>query len=105
MSCKSIYEYSDFRAFLEDWDDAEKARRGKYSKAEVSRLLGLPNTRNYFSDVLGGKALSDTFLERMVALLALPKDEARFFRALVRFQQCQSPDERDQLLEQLVALN
>lgn len=105
MSYKSIYEYSDFRAFLEDWYDAEKARRGKYSKAEVSRLLGLPNTRNYFSDVLGGKALSDTFLERMVALLALPKDEARFFRALVRFQQCQSPDERDQLLEQLVALN
>ncbi len=101
----SIYEYSDFRRFLQDWYDTERTRRGKFSKTEVSRRLGLPNTRNYFSDLLGGKALSETFLERMVALLALPKDEARFFRTLVRFQQCQSPDERDQLLEQLVALN
>jgi len=101
----SVYDFSDYRAFLAAWYEAEKARRGKFSKAEVSRLLGLPNTRNYFSAVLGGKELSDTFLERIVALLALPRDDARFFRALVRFEQCQVPEERDALLEQLVALN
>ena len=101
----SVYDFSDFRAYLSAWYEAEKARRGKFPKAEVSRLLGLPNTRNYFSAVLGGKDLSDTFLERFVALLALPRDDARFFRALVRFQQCTAPEERDSLLEQLVVLN
>lgn len=105
MDTDSIYRYSDFRAYLRDWYEAEKARRGKFTKADVSRALGLPNTRNYFSAVLGGKELSDTFLERLIALLALPKDEARYFRALVGFQQAVTPEVREESLERLVALN
>lgn len=105
MDTNMVYAYSDFRVYLSDWFEAEKARRGKYTKADVSRALGLPNTRNYFSAVLGGKELSDTFLERMVALLALPNDEAKYFRALVRFQQANTPEEREEALERLVVLN
>ena len=105
MDAKTIYTYSDFRIFLRDWYEAEKERRGKFTKADVSRALGLPNTRNYFSALLGGKELSETFLERMVALLALPHDEAKYFRALVRFQQAKTPEEREESLERLVALN
>ena len=105
MDPKTIYEYSDFRAYLRDWFEAERARRGKFTKAEVSRLLGLPNTRNYFSDLLGGKELSDTFLERLIGLLALAKDQARYLRVLVAFQQATTPDVRDQALDLLVSLN
>ncbi|MEK7392035.1 MAG: TIGR02147 family protein [Fibrobacterota bacterium] len=105
MSNKTIYEYADFRAFLSDWFAAEKRRRAKFSKAEVSRLLGLPNTRNYFSDLLGGKELSDTFLERLIALLAVPRDEAKYFRALVNFQQATTPEAREEALDRLVSLN
>jgi uncharacterized protein (TIGR02147 family) len=105
VSNKSIYEYADFRAFLTDWFAAEKRRLGKFSKAEVSRLLGLPNTRNYFSDLLGGKDLSETFLERLIALLALPRDEAKYFRALVNFQQATTPEAREEALDRLVTLN
>lgn len=101
----TIYEYNDFRVYLEDWYAAEKLRRGKFTKAEVSRLLGLPNSRNYFSDLLGGKELSETFLDRLVALLALGAPEARYFRALVRFQQATTPEDRDELLARLVSLN
>ena len=105
MMTKTLYEYSDFRAYLRDWFEAEKKRRGKFSKADVSRLLGLPNTRNYFSDLLGGKELSDTFLERLIGLLALARDEAKYFRALVGFQQASTPEIRETLLDQLVSLN
>jgi uncharacterized protein (TIGR02147 family) len=102
---KTIYEYKDFRAYLEAWWLAEKVRRGKFPKAEVSRLLGLPNTRNYFIDVLGGRRVTDTFVERFVALLALSRDEAKFFRALVAFQQAENADERDVAFDRLVSLN
>lgn len=105
MDAQTIYRYSDFRAWLRDWFESERARRGKFTKADVSRALGLPNTRNYFSAVLGGKELSDTFLERLISLLALPKDEARYFRALVGFQQAVTPEAREEALERLVALN
>lgn len=105
MDAQTIYGYSDFRAYLRDWFESERARHRRFTKADVSRALGLPNTRNYFSAVLGGKELSDTFLERLIVLLALPKDEARYFRALVVFQQAASPEEREDALERLVALN
>lgn len=105
MDTSSIYGYSDFRAYLAAWYEAEKARRGKYTKADVSRSLGLPNTRNYFSALLGGKELSETFLERLVVLLALGREEAKYFRALVRFQQAASPEDREEALERVVALN
>jgi len=105
VEAKSIYDYSDFRAFLSDWFAQEKEKRGKFTKAQVSRELGLPNSRNYFSDLLGGKELSDTFLERLIGLLALPRDQARYFRALVNFQQAATPEKREEALDQLVSLN
>jgi len=105
VELKTIYSNSDFRAYLRDWYETEKSRRGKFSKADVSRALGLPNTRNYFSDLLGGKELSDTFLERLIALLALGRDEAKYFRALVHFQQAATPEEREEALDRLVVLN
>jgi uncharacterized protein (TIGR02147 family) len=101
----NLYEFNDFRSYLEAWWKCEKARRGKFPKAEVSRLLGLPNTRNYFIDVLGGRRVTDTFVERLVALLALSRDEAKFFRALVAFQQAETADERDAAFDRLVSLN
>jgi uncharacterized protein (TIGR02147 family) len=105
MEANNIYEYADFRSYLNDWYLAEKARRGKFTKGEVSRLLGLPNSRNYFSDLLGGKELSETFQERLVELLELSRDEARYFRALVSFQQANSPEVRETALDLLVSLN
>lgn len=105
MTIPIVYEFKDFRAYLKAWWEAERARRGKFSKAEVSRLLGMPNTRNYFTDVLGGREVTETFVERFVALLALPKDEAKFFRALVAFQQARTADERDLAFDRLVSLN
>jgi len=105
MSFPGVFGFSDFRACLLAWYEAERQLRGRYTKADVSRALGLPNTRNYFSAVLGGKEVSDTFLERFVALMELGREEGRYFRALVQFQQAETPEGREDALELLVSLN
>jgi uncharacterized protein (TIGR02147 family) len=92
---KTIYEFLDFRSFLGAWFKAEKVRRGRFSKAAVSRLLGLPNSRNFFSDILGGRPLSETFQERLVHVLALERNQARYFRALVEWEQATLPERRE----------
>lgn len=97
-----VYAYTDFRDLLRAWYESERKRRGKFTKAEVSRLLGLPNTRNYFADVLGGKVVSDTFLERFETLLSLPRDQSRYFRILVGYQQEADPHRKEILLEELL---
>jgi uncharacterized protein (TIGR02147 family) len=101
----SVYSYSDFRRFLADWQAARQAEDAAQHKSEMSKRLGLPRTRSYFTDVLGGKRVTPVFLERFVDLLDLSRDESRFFRALVAYNQALTPEDRENAFDQLVALN
>lgn len=104
-SIPTVYGYTDYRKFLTEWMDARQAVDRKFNRSELHRRLGLPNTRSYLSDILAGKEISSTFLERFVIALELTSEEARFFRVLVRFNQATAPEERELAFDQLVALN
>ena len=105
MDAPIVYGYNNFRKYLADWFVWTKSRDRKLTKSAVSRRLGLPNTRSFFNDVLAGKLVTELFLDRFVEVLALPPEEARFFRTLARFNQAASPEEREIAFDQLVALN
>lgn len=100
-----IYEFTDFRAWLAAWHAVRQAAEPAFTRTEVSHRLGLPRTRGYFSDVISGKRVSDTFLERFCELLDLPRAEERYFRTLVRFDQAETPEEKELALEQMISLN
>lgn len=104
MSHPDIYRYTDFRAWLSDWHAARQATDPSFTRTRVSHLLGLPRTRGYFTDVVSGKKVSDTFLERFCELLDLSRAEERYFRCLVRFGQADTPEEKELALEQLHSL-
>jgi len=105
MESPSPFAYNDFRRFLSDWHAALQERDPDFSKSEVSRRLGLPRTRSYFTDVLAGKRVTGTFVDRFVQVLALDREETRYFRVLVKFNQAETPEERELAFDQLVALN
>ena len=100
-----VYEYNNFRKYLSDFQSARQAYDPSFSKSSLSRILGLPNTRSFFTDVLKGKKVSGVFIERFVRVLELTKDEARFFRVLVMFNQAESVEERELYFDQLISLN
>jgi uncharacterized protein (TIGR02147 family) len=101
----NIFEYNDFRRYLADYQRARQAIEKGFSKSECSRLLGLPNTRSYFNDVISGKKVSLLFIERFVKVLDLSRDEAQFFRVLINFNQADQADQRELLFDQLVSMN
>jgi uncharacterized protein (TIGR02147 family) len=101
----NIYEYNDFRTFLADFQAFHYATEKRYSKSSLSKLLGLPNTRSYFNDVLKSKKVTPVFIDRFIKVLNLKKDEARFFRILVLFNQAETADEREIYFNQIIALN
>lgn len=105
MELPNLFSYTDFRKFLADWLEAKRQMESGFNRAEMHRRLGLPNTRSYLPDLLAGKEMSITFLERFVAALELTVEEARFFRVLVRFNQSTTTEERELAFDQLVALN
>lgn len=105
MSLPSIYAYTDYRKYLLDWLTARQEEDARFTRSEMHRRLGLPNTRSYLPDILAGKSISATFLERFTVALELTSEEARFFRVLVRFNQATVPEERELVFDQLVSLN
>jgi len=100
-----IFEYNNFRLFLKDYWEARYSFDKSFTKSFVCKMLGLPRTRSYFNDVINGKEVTDTFIERFVKLIGFNKAEARFFRVLVRFNQAANPDEREFYFDQLISLN
>jgi len=105
MQTLSIYAYQDFRKYLLDWWQTRQTLEPDLSKSEMSRRLGLPNTRSYFTDVLAGKKVTELFVERFLGALDLTADEGRFFRALVQFNQAETPEDREVAFDRLVSLN
>jgi len=106
MSEPSLYDFHDFRAWLAAWYGwmTEVGEPG-LTKSEVSRRLGLPRTRSYFTDILRGRVVSPVFVERLVDLTELNRTEAKYFRALVRFDQARDPREREEAFEDLLSHN
>lgn len=105
MSSPNLYAYNDFRRYLADWLAERKAEDPRFTGAEVHRRLGLPNTRSFYPDVVAGRKLTPNFVERFVVLLDLEREQARYFRALVRFNQATTPDERELAFDQIVEHN
>ncbi len=100
-----IFAYNDFRKFLSDYQVSRQKTDPSFSKSTFSRLLGLPNTRSYISDVIKGKRVTPEFVERFVNTMSLKGHEANYFRMLVKHNQCTNPDERMLYFEQLISLN
>jgi uncharacterized protein (TIGR02147 family) len=101
----NIFEYNDFRKFLNDYQEAKRAADRRFTKSAICKKLGLPNSRSYFNDVLNGKLVSTTYIERFVRLFDFDVDEARFFRVLVKFNQADDVYERELYFDQLISLN
>jgi uncharacterized protein (TIGR02147 family) len=105
MDPVSVYSYTDFRKYLSAWHAQVQEDDPDFSKSEFSRRLGLPRTRSYFTDVLAGRKVGASFVDRFIGVLGLEREEARYFRAMVRFNQAQTPEDRELAFDQLVGLS
>lgn len=101
-----IFAYPDFRLYLSDYMRIRSGRDPSFTQAFICRKLGLPNSRSFFGDVIRGtKPLTPAKTEALLDVLELKGDVARYFRALVLYNQASLVSEKEFHLEQLIALN
>jgi uncharacterized protein (TIGR02147 family) len=101
-----IFQYIDFRKYLEDYYIKSKTFNSRFTHAYICKRLGQKNANTYFNNVVKGRiGITDTFIDRFIDLLELKPDEAKFFRALVNYNQTKSPNEKEFYFDQLVRLN
>jgi uncharacterized protein (TIGR02147 family) len=101
----NIFDYNNFREFLRDMYAFRRDEDRHFTKAHICKQLGLPNSRSYFQDVLNGKGVTDLKVPLFIKLFRMTHDESLYFRVLVRFNQCDTADEKELLLDQLISLN
>ncbi len=101
----NIFEFIDFKKYLTAWREAEKKATPGLTHEYLCAKLGQKN-RTYFSDVENGrKNIGPEVLNRMVKLLKLDDNGAKYFRALVGYGQRATYEEREFWFEQVVQLN
>jgi uncharacterized protein (TIGR02147 family) len=101
----NVFEYNDFRRFLADYQ-VERARQDKsFSKSNLCKMLGIPRSRSYVKDVINGKKVTATYVERFIRALELNREESQFFRVLVKFDQAENADEHELYFSQIISLN
>lgn len=87
MQQPDIFEYADFRLYLDDWFVARKAAKPRYSHRMLSRKLGSSDPSLLVNIVKGRRKLAETSLDAFVEVLGLDAESAAYFRTLVRLGQ------------------
>ena len=98
----NLFDYFDYRDFLQDFYQFHKKRNSAYSYRLFARKakLGSPN---YLKLVVDGKRrITDRTLYQFSRGLGLTRDEEKYFRELVMYQEVSDPDSKDQHLKALM---
>lgn len=98
----NLFDYFDYRDFLQDFYSFHKRRNSAYSYRLFARKakLGSPN---YLKLVVDGKRrITDRTLYQFSRGLGLNRDEEKYFRELVMYQEVSDPDSKDQHLKALM---
>lgn len=105
-SLPNIFEYIDFKKFLKEYRERRKQFDPGFTNQYICHCLGQRNSKSYFNNVISGrKAVTPEFVDRIIELLKLNTDEAKYFRALVSYNQTMSPKEKEYHFGQVVSLN
>ncbi len=99
----NVFDYMDYREFLKDTYQENKARNPAYSCRFIAQKVGFKSA-SFFSQILKGRSnISLSMAARFAAFLKLKRKEVDFFEALVLYNQAKNHEERKQGFERLMA--
>ena len=101
---KSIFYYTDYRAFLADYYLAKKKAQGSFSYRIFSRRAGFKSPV-FIKLVIDGKAnLSQQSALQLGKAMNLDDQELDYFSALVEFNQARKDDVKKETREKILAI-
>src|SRR5665213_36674 len=90
----NVFEYSDYRVFLNDTYHYFKTRFAQFSFRYFSRRAGFASPNFLKLVIEGQRNISPASIPRFAGALKLSKSEAEFFAHLVHFNQSKNPSQR-----------
>jgi uncharacterized protein (TIGR02147 family) len=100
----TIFNYFDYREYLDDCFKNLKSRRRGFSYRAFSREAGV-QSHNFLPRILNRERnLSEEFIPLLSNYLHLSGKEVKYFEALVAFNNAKKPSAKEKYLKQLLAL-
>jgi uncharacterized protein (TIGR02147 family) len=100
-----IYEYLDYREFLRDYFNAQKAKYPQFSYKYLANKVGF-KSKSFFHEVLNGKKnLSRDSIFALRNALGLNEKAFSYFELLVAFNQAIDHKQKDHFFHQLIGYN
>lgn len=98
---KSVFEYDDYRSFMNDYYQWKK-RTSAFSWREFAKVSGF-SSPNYLKVVCDGKSgLSNPGTKRVAKAMGLVGAECDYFQQLVRFGQAKKDAEKDDAYAEMI---
>lgn len=101
----SVFDYRDYRVFLNDWFLWKKQIQPHFSGSVFARKAGLASQTLLRMVTRGERNLSYRTVRAFLKALGLRAKEAAYFESLVLFNQAQDSEEKTFYLNQLQALS
>jgi uncharacterized protein (TIGR02147 family) len=100
----NIFNYFDYREYLDDCYNNLKSKRQGFSYRAFSREVGV-QSHNFLPRILKRERnLSEEFVPLLTAYLGLGNKEVKYFEALVAFNNIKKPSVKEKHLKQLLSL-
>lgn len=99
-----IYNYLDYRKYLEDYYQYMKRKSPKFSYRWFASVAGYSSSGYYSNVVKGIHNISDAYLEKFIIAMKLDPPQAEYFRLLVKYDHCKSSLEKNKLLDELTGI-
>lgn len=101
METISIFDYSDYRTFLNDLFEQRKSINKGFTLRYIAQKTGVSHT--FFKMILNGKRnLSNKTIPKVISVFNLSQSEEDYFEALVHFNQSDSAKEKTYYFEEML---
>lgn len=101
---RNLFEYDSYRQFLRDYIAEERRRRPSFSQRLLAQKLGLKSTGAMSLILSGARNMGEAPLQALPTALGLTGKPGSFLLALVRYNQADDLEVREQTLQELKRL-
>jgi uncharacterized protein (TIGR02147 family) len=97
----NVYDYTDYRKFLFDYYEGQKALHAYFTVRYIAEKVGF-RSASFFSQVTRGRSnLSNKLVQKFARFLKLNKKQAEYFEILVLYNQAKTQESRRKYFEKL----
>lgn len=104
IALEHLFDYDDFRKFLQDYFEEQKKMRAVFSHRFFAAKAGFSSSSYCLNVIRGRFNLTPKSIEKIAKAMDFEPLQKSYFEALVQYNQAQQVDERENAWEQIVQI-